>query len=571
MNIPKLDPELFDFRNAIYVIWEHLGLPEPTHLQYDIASFFQDPGDRKLVMAYRGLGKTYLATAWAVHCHRLRAEETGYSDLHTLMISAGKDFADIVAGFAMRLIKEIPFYQCLLPGPDQLTSTVKFDVGPKRPAKDPSFKSAGIFGQTVGSRSNRIILDDLEVPNTAGTVGMREKLRGRVEGIQDLLPTDGGDILVLGTPHFEDSMYSWLADTGGYEVRIYPAQYPSPERAAAMGPSLAPIIREALEADPSLEGSPTDPMRFDEDELRRREASAGKSHYARQYNLDTTLSDAASHPLKLGELIVHDLDREVAPEKLVWGSNPIDDIPVWGLRGDRLNRSILTHDAPKMAPYTGTIMTIDPSGKGTDETAWCVSKILNATIFIPDFGGYLSGFSDATLRGLAESAKEWSVNEILVESNYGGGMFESLLMPHLRSIKHPVIITPYHNSTQKELRICDTLEPLFNQHRIVVDSWALKRDAAPREGMDTEAAMNYRLAYQISRITRERGCLKHDDRLDALATACGHWMTSMATNVDEVLQRQYDEEMDEILRDWPNDTPTSRNWLDGYLPNNMRS
>ena len=37
-------------------------------------------------------------------------------------------------------------------------------------------KSVGIFGQLTGSRADLILADDVEVPNTAWTVGMREKL-----------------------------------------------------------------------------------------------------------------------------------------------------------------------------------------------------------------------------------------------------------------------------------------------------------------------------------------------------------------------------------------------------------
>lgn len=573
--VPPLDPQLRDFRNALFVIFDELGLPEPTPLQYDFADFLQSGGDRKLVMAYRGFGKSLILDAWCVHEHRLAVEDYGRSNLLTLMTQAAGELADLASTFCKRLIEEIPFYQCLKPGTGDLSAGPRFDVGPKFPSKDPSFKSVGIFGGSVGSRATRIVFDDLETPNTAGTVGMREKLWARFEGLQDLLPAEGGRMVGAGTPHFEDSMYSRIQDDlDGFETRIYPARYPTLKRAEEMGDSLAPPIREALAADPSLVGKPTDPRRFDEERLREREANAGRSHFARQYELDTSLSDRENHPLRLADLIVHNLDPELAPERLVWGSNPIEDFPVWGLRGDRLNRSVpyqaIDGKAPRMMPYTGCVMFVDPSGRGRDETSFAVSKILNAQVFVPDFGGYLDGFAETTLLALAKTAKQWGVNEIIVESNYGGGMFEELLKPHLKQVGHLCAITPTHSTGQKERRICDTLEPLLNQHRIVIDENALWRDAQPREGISEERAMFHRLAYQLSRITREPGSLRHDDRLEAVAGACAHWVEHLGRSVEEAAASNQVDALAEAFSDIV--TPDNRggNWHNSILPPSLR-
>ncbi len=48
-----------DFRNFLYVIWKHLGLPPPTKVQYDIADFLQNQTiRRKIIEAFRGVGKS---------------------------------------------------------------------------------------------------------------------------------------------------------------------------------------------------------------------------------------------------------------------------------------------------------------------------------------------------------------------------------------------------------------------------------------------------------------------------------------------------------------------------------
>ena len=47
------------------------------------------------------------------------------------------------------------------------------------------------------------------------------------------------------------------------------------------------------------------------------------------------------------------------------------------------------------------------------------------------------------------------------------------------------------------------------------------------------------LFYQLSRITRDRGSLVHDDRLDALSIAVGYWTQQMASDVNQsMIDRQ---------------------------------
>jgi hypothetical protein len=578
-KIPKLPVELRDFRNALWEIFDHLGLPEPTPLQYDMADFLQTPHPQKMLQGYRGIGKSLVATSHSVHEQRIRLDDVGYTDLHTIFASAGKDFADEISTFAKRLIAEIPFYQCLMPAGEGFTSNVRFDVGHKKVAKEPSFKSAGIFGQTTGSRVNRGYLDDVEIPKTAGTVGMRDKLKVAVTGVSDLLPPEGGQIVCLGTPHFEDTLYNWIRNNGEWKVMLIPARYPSLERAEKLGDTLAPTIRRRLEEDPSLAahpkhpstGAPTDPQRFDEEALQKREAKSTPAHFGRQYLLDTTLGDKEAHPLRLSDLIFTDLHPEVAPNRVIWGTDdPIEDIPLFGLDGDRMHRPIKVAGKTEMSEYSGSVLVIDPSGKGKDETAYAVSKMLNATVFVPDFGGFLDGFGDPTLRAIAEIAKFQSVNAIQVETNFGDGMFESLLKPHLRAVKYPCLVTSKRSHGNKERRIVDTLTPLFNQHRMVIDINAMRRDAAERGGMGPEAAMQYRLAYQLSRLTTMPGCLLHDDRVEVLSMAGAYWVEHLAKSADEAASEAQDDDLDDWIRRATGEPRQKPNWTSNFLPNYMR-
>ena len=81
----------------------------------------------------------------------------------------------------------------------------------------------------------------------------------------------------------------------------------------------------------------TDPDRFNNDDLLEREASMGRSNFQLQFMLDTTLSDAEKFPLKMADLIVTSVNPKLAPDNIVWCSDPsnvIRELPTVGLPGD---------------------------------------------------------------------------------------------------------------------------------------------------------------------------------------------------------------------------------------------
>jgi hypothetical protein len=317
------------------------------------------------------------------------------------------------------------------------------------------------------------------------------------------------------------SVYNLLPERG-YEIRVWPARVPKDP--LKYNGQLAPYI-ESLGLP---EGHPTDAARFDDFDLMKREASYGRSGFALQFMLDTTLSDQDRHPLKLGDLIVMDLDTTKGPVSVTWASGPdrtIQDLPCVGLQGDHFHSPMFV-SRDNYVDYTGSVMAIDPSGGGSDETAYAVVKILLGKLYLVASGGFTEGYSQATLEGLTDIAKLHNVNYCIVEQNFGDGMFTELLKPVMFR-KHRCAIEEVRHSTQKEKRIIDTLEPLMNQHRLVVSKELIKRDyEANRE------TFAYQLFYQMSRITKDRGSLKHDDRLEALAMAVSYWVEQMAR--DEV-------------------------------------
>ena len=410
----------------------------------------------------------------------------------------------------------------------------------------------------TGSRADLIIADDIETPINTMTQGMRDRLSEGIKEFESIIKPDA-KICFLGTPQCEQSLYNVLPERG-YAKRIWTAKYPNQKQKLYFGKTLAPIIYNALELDKKLEGQPTEPTRFDEEDLNEREASYGRSLFALQFMLDSRLSDVDRYPLKLSDLIITSINPEKGYEKYVWSSNPenrADELPCVGLTGDYFYRPM--DMVGELLDYTGSIMTIDPSGKGKDETAYSCTKFLNGQIFVTAAGGYRGGYDELVLSKLVKVAKLNNVKLIQVEENFGSGMFIELLKPYL-SREYPCSIKGIRHTIQKEKRIIDCLEPLMNQHRLIISDKVVQEDYNSTQIYTPEQALRYQLFYQMSRITRDKGSLAHDDRLDVLAMSCQYWSEMIAKDADRAMQDRKDEmfrkELDKFL-----DIDTSNTWI----------
>ena len=179
----------------MFLIWKHLNLPEPTPIQYEIADFMQNGPKRGIIEGFRGVGKSWICSAFVVHQLFLDPSK------NILVVSASKTRADDFSTFTLRLIHEVPFLAHLKPTDKQRFSKISFDVGPAPASHAPSVKSLGITSQLTGSRADIIVGDDVEVPTNSATQTMREKLAEQVKEFDAILkPLDDSKILFLGTP-----------------------------------------------------------------------------------------------------------------------------------------------------------------------------------------------------------------------------------------------------------------------------------------------------------------------------------------------------------------------------------
>lgn len=526
-----------DFRVFIYMVWKMISLPDPTPIQYDIAHTLQNlPNDRFIIEGFRGVAKSFITCAYAVW--------TLWRDPQKKVeiVSASKDRADANAIFIKRIIYTLPFLAHLKARPDQRDQQNLFDVGPAVPDISPSIKSVGISGQLTGSRADLLIADDVEVANNSGTQTQRDKLNEAVKEF-DAIIKPKGQIVYLGTPQNEMSLYNELQQRG-YRCRIWTVLYPeSLSEREFYGDRLAKIIADKYDNNPDLyAGKPTDPRRFDEEEIYKRRLSYGKAGFALQFMLNTNLSDQEKYPLKVQDLMIANLSLDEANLKWYWSNDRqlrINDLPCVALKGDYFYEP--QGRSSEVYEYTGTVMAVDPSGRGKDETSYAVVKYLNGYLFVLEVGGTREGYSDSTLRQLANKAKIYGVNEIVVEGNFGDGMFSKLFAPVLNAI-HPCRITEVKNYAQKEARIIDTLEPVMMRHKLIVHKQVILDDYQVYEN-----APAYSLIYQMTRLSRDRGALAHDDRLDALCMAVAYWLEVMDRDEEQGVLEQMEARLEQWL------------------------
>ena len=251
-----------------------------------------------------------------------------------MIISASKERADNMSIFLQKLIIETPWLKHLRPKSDDARwSRISFDVLCS-PHQAPSVKSVGITGQLTGSRADLMILDDIEVPGNSMTELMREKLLQLCTEAESILtPKDDSRIMYLGTPQTTFTVYRKLAERS-YRPFVWPARYPKniSQYEGLIAPQLQADIDEGAKT-----GTPTDPDRFDDEDLLQRESAMGRSNFMLQFQLDTSLSDAEKFPLKMADLIVTSVNPTTAPENIVWCSDPrnvLKDLPTVGLPGD---------------------------------------------------------------------------------------------------------------------------------------------------------------------------------------------------------------------------------------------
>ena len=540
---------------------------DSTEVQKDIANYLQYGPHYLMVQAQRGEAKSTITAIFAA-----------FMILHdpkhrVLIVSAGGAQANEVATLVTRLILHWDVLACLRPDRNKgdRVSTEAFDVfgGLKGVDKSPSVACVGITSNLPGKRADLLIADDVESPKNGRTPGQREILMELTREFTSICST--GRIVYLGTPQTDSSIYTTLPGRG-FTIRIWPGRYPTPEQLNNYGSMLAPYVLRRIEEDPSLQtggglagdqGQPLDPMLQDEEFLQKKELAQGPSSFQLQYMLNTKLSDAERFPLKLIHLVMMNLnDRLPLVVERGMSADYRRQYNIGSMPIEVMSPMVVGQDTAEPAVR---LMYVDPAGGGQngDETAYAVVDLLNGKLFVRACAGIRGGFTPELLTQLSEIAGKWRPNLIRCEKNMGSGAFAALWQPVLFKY-HRVSIEEEWNSQQKEVRIINTLEPIMARGSLIIDEAVLLSDWDTTSHVSSEKRQMYTLCHQIQHITRDRGALVHDDRLDALASACAYFVESLTVDQEKQEAAIRQAELDEWLKD-----PMQRNRYGSPAPTRL--
>jgi hypothetical protein len=528
-DVDRLREEYPEFRPFLYdVITGLLGF-NCTPLQLDIALYLEFGPTYRMIQAQRGQAKTTITACYAVW--RIIHDPT----TRVLIVSSGSDMATEISNWIIQIIMGMDELECLRPdrSAGDRASVKAFDVHNelKGPEKSPSIACIGITSNMQGKRADVLIADDVESAKNSATEVQRSRLRHLTRDFTSICST--GDIIYLGTPQSVDSIYNGLPGRG-FAIRIWPGRYPTDKEIKNYGPHLAPTIQEALADDPRLahgggpmgdRGKPTDPQLLNEEILSVKEIDQGAAYFQLQHMLDTRLSDAQRFPLKAEKIIFMHVADKSAPLEINFQPGPgsVVSTPMGFPVADTYYRA--DSFGASFGAFQGCYMYVDPAGGGQngDETAYAITKFSAGRIFLVAAGGVPGGLDAGPIKQLTAIAERWKPFEIGIEKNYGNGALSSVWTPTLLKA-HKCHIEDIWETGQKELRIIDVLEPVIGSGRLVVDIGLLSDDWEQCQKYPVEHRSSYSLFHQISRITRERGALFHDDRLDAVAGACRKWV-----------------------------------------------
>ena len=529
------DSELLEDNFIVFYTYAFawLGLPRPSRAQYEMALFISDKSNpHRLLMAMRGLSKSLTSQIYVVWRLLLNPEEK------ILVMSAGRTRAGNYSQFVQKLIKMLPITKNMAPRHNlERTSGESFDVAGSTPSDSPSVYAVGAKTQVTGFRASIIVYDDIETAQTVESSVMTEAINNYAMEAQNLLMDNRDESITLCTPHSMSSIYIDWIDNRGFVPFIIPAEYPSNESVYFGG--LAQYIKDNLKANPNLVGRAVD-ERLNDAFLQSRKSRIGKSKYKLQYLLDVSESDALRYPLKLSDFIVDDIDDDIAPLKYSYSSMPENHLYIKhnGFAKDKFFKP--SYRSNETASYDYRIMFVDTAGTGKDEVGITILYHLNTRLFIKKCTGLSGGFDDETLNSIAVMCDIHRVETLVVEDNFGDGTFRKLLEPHMARKSPRTEMVGHKVKGQKEVRIIESLEPLLNQHKLVIDKELLEHD-------NKVEPKHYSLTNQLSHITRERDSLKHDDRLDSLSGAVIYMLEFMTNDEDRGFDYHLEKEAEKTL------------------------
>ena len=546
-DLRLLQQEYADARDFLTDVLRTLIGATPTDIQYDMIHYLQHGAEYAMIQAQRGEAKTTITGIFAVW--RLIQDPT----TRVLIFSAGGDMSEEISNWIIQVIFGMEILECLRPDTSrqgQRASVKRFDVHYhlKGFEKSPSVACMGVTANMQGRRADLLIPDDIESSKNALTELMREQLRHKMRDFPSIC--SDGRIVYLGTPQSSESVYNQLPALG-FDIRVWTGRYPTEDEEPNYNGTLAPIITERMAADPSLRtgggiegnrGQAVDPGMFDEAKLCKKELAQGPAYFNLQHMLDTRLSDAGRFPLKVSSLAFWSFQDDACPTSFGWAAQPQFEIKSHAGSEMGLKYYRAANVSDTFLPYTSKIMAIDPAGGGQngDETGYCIIYFLHGYCIVRKIGGIPGGVEDEKMLEAAMIAKQYKVNKIIVEKNYGYGAYAYNLRSVLQSdaVDYMCIVEEVWHNNQKEKRIADTLEPVIGRHHLIFDERVIEEDWETVLDYPLMERKLFSLFWQMSKLTLDKDSLKHDDRLDALAIGVAYLVEKMGVDAKKITEKK---------------------------------
>lgn len=501
-----------DFVKFMIYMFGRMGLPHPTPMQILFADILQhEKSPRIILLAYRGFAKTTIANLW------LLWEQWRDPKRQQAIWGQNLDFAASSVAQMLNWVQTFHEFELIKPGPRDRQSTHGYDT-PFKPAhvKGSTVNALSIGGSITGSRADDLLIDDPETQHNGYTQQKRENLDRAMSEATMVIKQGTGRIRILGTPHFDRSLYTRLKEKG-YKIYIFPMSVPPNDVANLCWQHYPKQIRDRIEK--GREGDPLD--RFTPEDIAMR-MSEGKITYERQCLLNLYRSSGSRRDLDITRIILYDANPDMFPARLEHAREPqyVDEsMSQYSCAdiGEKFYRPFKVDE--KMIRYDWKVAFIDPAGDGKDELALQVGGAAGGYFVLFHSEG-MGGLTKENIERCIDKALELKVDEICVESNLGtSAQWVRAVMDEKYATrfgrKNLPVVTPIHNQTAKKVRI-EALDGIINRGVMVITPGALIADHTSAADRGTMDFTDYTLTAQISNFSTKDD-LPFDDRIDALA------------------------------------------------------
>jgi hypothetical protein len=506
-----------------YFAWLGFDL---TDMQLDIGRYMADRNIKnKCVMAQRGEAKSTIGIARALY------EFVQMPNATVLLVSGSDDYAGTLSHAIVSAIMQWDRLEWLRPesrAGARTSFTDGFDVHHafRIPDKQPSVKAVGIFGQLQGNHVTLLIADDVETTSNGSSPANRARIATLTKEFA-AIANDGAEILYLGTPQTQDSIYNSLPQRG-FDVRIWPGRYPTPEEEERYGGCLAPYIKQRMEGHPELRtgygilgnrGAQTDPQRYSEEKQLQNERDYQQAGFQLQFMLDTSLADALKQTLQLSDLILFHGSPQSAPEVVHWSNNPrhLAELPMdFPLARSRLYMAADFSDT--YVAFTDVKAFLDPGGGGTDESVIFATSAIGPYIHVLGMRVYHGGQTEENVEDSVRWLVSMGVTHCTIEDNMGHGAVTNMYKGAAKRLDAAIGFEGIYSTGQKEVRIISRLNPIMQRHRVVMHWSVLEEDVRMCRNMPN-GGREYCLFWQMQNLTMQAKCIPHDDRIEALSAA----------------------------------------------------